>query len=122
MNLRIKYFLTAMILVMILPGFGLLTTSQGDNPLALAQRRKSERSKNAAIEKKIDELLSKMTLEEKIGQMTQINNSEIVTSAQWGAGADLKIDIKVDTAKVGRMLRKYHVGSFLNGIAVSPET
>jgi beta-glucosidase len=80
--------------------------------------RKSERSENASIEKKIDELLSQMTLEEKIGQMTQINNSEIVTNAQWGAGADLSIEIKVDTVKLGKMLRKYHVGSFLNGIAV----
>lgn len=84
--------------------------------------RKSERSDNAAIEKKIDDLLGKMTIEEKIGQMTQINNSEIVTNAQWGAGADLRIEIKADTSKLGNMIRKYHVGSFLNGIAVSPET
>lgn len=89
---------------------------------SLAERRNFERSENAAIEKKIDNLISQMTLEEKVGQMTQINNSEIVTNAQWGAGADLKIEIKADTAKIGQMLRKYHVGSFLNGIAVSPET
>ncbi len=61
-----------------------------------------------------------MTLEEKIGQMTQINNSAIVTSVNWGAGSDLSIEIKVDTAKLGTMLRKYHIGSFLNGIAVPP--
>jgi beta-glucosidase len=84
--------------------------------------RKSERSENSAIESRIDDLLSQMTIEEKIGQMTQINNSVIVTNAQWGAGADLKIEIKADTAKLGTMIRKYHVGSFLNGIAVSPET
>lgn len=84
--------------------------------------RKFERSDNADIEKKIDNLISAMSLEEKIGQMTQINNSEIVTNAQWGAGADLKIEIKVDTAKLATMLRKYHVGSFLNGIAVPAET
>jgi beta-glucosidase len=91
------------------------------NEPSIADRRKFERSDNAAIEKRIDDLLSKMTLEEKIGQMTQINNSEIVTNAQWGSGADLKIEIKIDTAKLGKLLRKYHIGSFLNGIAVSPE-
>jgi beta-glucosidase len=85
-------------------------------------RRQAERSNNATWEKKIDELLSQMTLEEKIGQMTQINNSVIVTSADWGAGTDLKIEIKIDTAKLGNILRKYHIGSFLNGIAVSPQT
>ncbi len=84
--------------------------------------RKFERTDQAEIEKKIDDLIASMTLEEKIGQMTQINNSLIVTNAQWGAGADLKIEIKADTAKIGTMIRKYHVGSFLNGIAVSPET
>ena len=90
--------------------------------LSLADRRSFERSDNAEVEKKIDDLISEMTLEEKVGQMTQINNSAIVTNAQWGSGADLKIEIKVDTAKLGEMLRKYHVGSFLNGIAVSAET
>lgn len=97
--------------------------NSSENPEALVpDLRKSEKSTNPEIEKKIDDLISQMTIEEKIGQMTQINNSEIVTSADWGAGADLKIEIALDTAKLGKMLRKYHVGSFLNGIAVSPQT
>ena len=90
--------------------------------ISIAERRKFERSTNAAIEKKIDDLLSQMTLEEKIGQMTQLNNSAIVTNANWGSGTDLSIEIKVDTAKLGKILRRYHVGSFLNGIAVPAET
>jgi len=88
----------------------------------VAERMAFEKSNDAKMETKIDELLGAMTLEEKIGQMTQINNSVIVTNADWGAGADLKIEIKIDTAKLGKILRKYHVGSFLNGIAVPPET
>jgi beta-glucosidase len=84
--------------------------------------RNIERTDNTAIESKIDDLLSQMTLEEKIGQMTQLNNSVIVTNADWGAGSDLKIEIKLDTAKLGQILREYHVGSFLNGIAVPAET
>ncbi len=96
-------------------------TSESARP-SISDLRKFERSDNGAIEEKINDLLSQMTVEEKIGQMTQINNSEIVTNAQWGAGADLSIEIKVDTAKLGSMIRKYHVGSFLNGIAVPPQT
>jgi beta-glucosidase len=87
-----------------------------------ANLRQSERTDNAAVEDKIDNLLSQMTLEEKIGQMTQLNNSVIATNADWGAGSDLKIEIKLDTAKLGQILRDYHVGSFLNGIAVPAET
>src|SRR5437868_6219725 len=90
--------------------------------ISIAERRKFERSSNAAIEKKIDDLLSQMTLEEKIGQMTQLNNSAIVTNANWGSGTNLSIEIKIDTAKLGKILRKYHVGSFLNGVAVPAET
>lgn len=96
--------------------------SKSDRGTSLADRRNFERSDNAEIENKVDELLSEMTLEEKIGQMTQINNSQIVTNADWGAGAELSIEIKVDTVKLGNMLRKYHVGSFLNGVAVPAET
>jgi beta-glucosidase len=97
--------------------------NSSENPQSIVpDLRKFERSGNADIEKKIDDLIAQMTIEEKIGQMTQINNSLIVTSADWGAGADLKIEIALDTAKLGTMLRKYHVGSFLNGIAVSPQT
>ena len=90
--------------------------------MSIAERRKFERSADEAIEKKIDDLLSQMTVEEKIGQMTQLNNSTIVTNSNWGSGTDLSITIKVDTAKLGKILRKYHVGSFLNGIAVPAET
>ena len=90
--------------------------------VSISDRRSSERSGDTEIEKKVDDLLSQMTLEEKIGQMTQITNAQVVTESQWGAGADLKIVIKADTAKIADMIRKYHVGSFLNGIAVSPET
>jgi beta-glucosidase len=99
-----------------------LPDADEEKSLSVTERRKFERSENKAIEDKIDELLQKMTLEEKIGQMTQINNSAIVTNAAWGAGADLKIEIKIDTAKLGKILRTYHVGSFLNGIAVPPQT
>lgn len=98
------------------------TTGETGQDLSVSSLRRTERTDNTEIESRIDHLLGQMTLEEKIGQMTQINNSAIVTNADWGAGADLSIEIKIDTARLGSILRKYHVGSFLNGIAVPPET
>ncbi|HNV29742.1 MAG TPA: glycoside hydrolase family 3 N-terminal domain-containing protein, partial [Cyclobacteriaceae bacterium] len=99
-----------------------VTDPKENKTLSVAERRTLERSDNNDIEKKIDELLSQMTMEEKIGQMTQLNNSTIVTESNWGAGSDLSITTKVDTAKLRKILREYHVGSFLNGIAEPAET
>jgi beta-glucosidase len=108
---------------LVLLGFRSISSEPSEKEsLSTAERMKFERSDNKVIEDKIDELLRKMTLEEKIGQMTQLNNSQIVTNANWGSGADLSIEIKVDTAKLGKILRQYHVGSFLNGIAVPAPT
>lgn len=118
-----KRLLTALVPFLLLTGCTEKQNSSSDAAgSSVSDLRKAERGDNTEIEKRIDDLLGQMTLEEKIGQMTQINNSEIVTNAQWGAGADLSIEIRVDTAKLGKMLRKYHVGSFLNGIAVPAET
>ena len=55
---------------------------------------------------KIDELLKRMTLEEKVGQMTQLTLGMIVS------GRDQ--DIKVDPAKLDKAIVKYGVGSILN--------
>lgn len=99
-----------------------VTDRKENKPLSIAERRILERSDNNDIEKKLDELLSQMTIEEKIGQMTQLNNSTIVTESNWGAGSDLSITTKVDTAKLRKILREYHVGSILNGIAEPAET
>jgi beta-glucosidase len=96
--------------------------SEPTNALNPQDLRKTERTDNAEVEGKIDDLLSQMTLDEKIGQMTQLNNSVIATNADWAAGSDLKIEISLDTGKLGQILREYHVGSFLNGIAVPTET
>ena len=115
-----KNLFTLLVITVIAIGCTVPDRKENKN-ISIAERRELERSDNKDIENKIDELLSQMTLEEKIGQMTQINNSAIVTEANWGAGSDLSITTKVDTAKLGKILREYHVGSFLNGIAEPPE-
>lgn len=55
-----------------------------------------------AVENKVESVLKKMTLEEKVGQMVQLT-----------AGAFCTDDL-VDTAKVRRLVKEYKIGSFLN--------
>src|SRR5688572_10609576 len=55
---------------------------------------------------KIEALLKRMTLEEKVGQMTQLAIGMIAT------GADQ--NIKIDAAKLDKAIAKYGVGSILN--------
>ena len=55
---------------------------------------------------KIEDLLKKMTLEEKVGQMTQLTIGMIVT------GSDQ--NVKIDPAKLEKAIGKYGVGSILN--------
>lgn len=55
-----------------------------------------------AVENKVERVLKKMTLEEKVGQMIQLT-----------AGAFCTDDL-VDTAKVRHLVKEYKIGSFLN--------
>ena len=56
--------------------------------------------------KQINDLLRKMTLEEKVGQMTQL------TMGMFVSGRDQ--DVRIDEAKLDKAINKYGVGSFLN--------
>ncbi|MEW6281896.1 MAG: glycoside hydrolase family 3 N-terminal domain-containing protein, partial [Candidatus Eremiobacterota bacterium] len=67
----------------------------------------------APVEARVRDLLSRMTLEEKIGQMTQLNYSAYNTS-----GAEDRVDVHPE--KLRRLVREWHVGSLLNGFAIPP--
>jgi beta-glucosidase len=56
--------------------------------------------------KQIEALLAKMTLEEKVGQMTQLTMGMIVSGTNQ--------DVKPDPAKIEKAIVKYGVGSILN--------
>ena len=60
------------------------------------------------IENKVQALLSQMTLEEKVGQMTQIDVS-VVTVPNGQA-----VEQPFDMAKLEQAILGYHVGSILN--------
>ena len=62
-----------------------------------------------AIDQKVHRLLSQMTLEEKVGQMTQLN-VDVVSAGKDGLGEPHMLD----DAKLIDILIDHHVGSILN--------
>src|SRR5689334_19642921 len=69
-------------------------------------QRTTRRAPDRDYTKQIDDLLARMTLEEKVGQMTQLALAMVIT------GKDQ--DAKIDPAKLERAIVKYNVGSILN--------
>jgi len=63
------------------------------------------------IDLKVDDLLSQMTLEEKVGQMTQITLDAIGNGKEVFAS---NIPFAIDTIRLHKALVEYHVGSILN--------
>ena len=63
-------------------------------------------TRDATVAGKVEELLSKMTLEEKVGQMTQLEIGMVTTGKDQA--------IKIDPAKLEKAVVKYGVGSILN--------
>jgi beta-glucosidase len=76
-----------------------VNTSAGSFPAATVK----------AIDKKVDALLKKMTLEEKIGQMTQVT-IDVVSQ-----GSDGRLEPHaLDKAKLEKAILQYHIGSIIN--------
>ncbi len=74
---------------------------------------------NKEIEQKVEALLKKMTLEEKIGQMTQLTIDVV------GKGNNVFhtiIPFQFDEALLDTVIRKYKVGSILNVPGMTPQT
>ena len=65
------------------------------------------------IDQKVDDIISQMTLEEKVGQMTQINLTVIAKGPnKW----ESSFPMEIDDIKANRALVKFKVGSVLNTI------
>ena len=86
----------AKIIVLILPLFFMLVCSV------------SAQETNKEIEGEVRKLLSEMTLEEKVGQMTQVDFSVIALPEELNA------DNPIDLAKLEDAVLTHHVGSILN--------
>lgn len=61
-------------------------------------------------EKRISDLISKMTIEEKVGQMTQLNIDVVCVGEVY----NLQEPHRIDSAKLHKAIVEYHVGSILN--------
>ena len=59
---------------------------------------------------RVESLLQKMTLEEKVGQMTNIGLMAVCKGDFWERGDT----IEIDTAKLKKMLLEHHIGSIQN--------
>ncbi len=66
-----------------------------------------------ATEKKIDDLLAQMTVEEKVGQMTQLTLSALAKDITNPA------DPTIDSKKLAIAIQKYKLGSILNVVATT---
>lgn len=73
--------------------------------LSLAVRSQNTTMSNSTIDNKVKALLSKMSNEEKVGQMTQITVTNFEITGQKGV---------IDAAKLKEGIQKYHIGSILN--------
>lgn len=86
-----------------------------------AEREKAKPAipRDNAIEQKVEEWIGKLTLEEKIGQMTQLTIDVI---SKGDNAYHTIIPYEADPAKLDSVLRKYKVGSILNVPGSTPQT
>jgi len=82
--------------------------------LSLFERIAHERTDDEVMEDFIDSLLLRMTLVEKVGQMTQLNETffGIEEDNEVEAGGQAGV---IDLAKLANTIQQYQVGSFLTG-------
>jgi beta-glucosidase len=73
----------------------------------------SEAERTKFTREPIEELLSRMSLAEKVGQMTQLDITLINPSG-------VQKDVRLDAQKARTLITTHHIGSFLNGEAVPP--
>jgi beta-glucosidase len=88
--------------------FGLLTILLFAFVSAVAQ---SNSSQNQLNNHRVNDLLSRMTLEEKIGQMTQVTLDAVITTDNNKATTEPHL---ISDQKLREAILKYHVGSLLN--------
>lgn len=85
-----------------------------DQPMSVSQRIDWERTDNLEMESFIDDLLAKMSVVEKIGQMTQVNESFFAVDQEQTEATGGMANL-IDSAMLAETIRDYQIGSFLTG-------
>ena len=70
--------------------------------------------RNEQIEQKIEALLKKMTLEEKVGQMTELTIDMLQKHSNSPQDIESANEFQLDEEKLATLIGKHKVGSFLN--------
>lgn len=78
-----------------------------------AQTVEPYQNPDVPVPERVENLLSLMTLQEKIGQMTQLNITLINTTGE-------QRDVELVESKARKYILEHHTGSFLNGESVPP--
>ena len=84
--------------------------------ISCSNENDSLKNENVEIEKRIDGIISKMSLEEKVGQMTQITLDVILDSGK----VDSNKELVINQNKLDLAIKKYKVGSILNSPSNTP--
>lgn len=116
MTQRLIFSPAALLLLGMSVGMGLLSTGSHAQT-----RAKALPYQNAALTpaQRAQDLLARMTLEEKIGQMTQIATTEI-NSVTNPKNKNDKFKPYLDPEKARKLIKEHHIGSFLAAFAVTP--
>ena len=88
--------------------------SDGPRDLSIFERIAHERTDDDVMEDFIDSLLLRMSLVDKVGQMTQINESFFSVEDASGDATGTQ-SITIDTAKLKTVIQTYQIGSILQG-------
>ncbi len=84
--------------------------------ISCSSENDSLKNENVEIEERIDGIISKMSLEEKVGQMTQITLDVILDSGK----VDSNKELVINQNKLDLAIKKYKVGSILNSPSNTP--
>ncbi|MCH8557507.1 MAG: glycoside hydrolase family 3 C-terminal domain-containing protein [Balneolia bacterium] len=106
MTISLSHFIPVFILVTALLFAACSQPQDDDSPLYL--------DPNASIDDRVEDLLSRMTIEEKVGQMNQLDISVISQD-------DAETMVEIDLDKAREFILEHNTGSFINGEAVPPQ-
>ncbi|MGK7393190.1 MAG: glycoside hydrolase family 3 N-terminal domain-containing protein [Candidatus Cyclobacteriaceae bacterium M3_2C_046] len=109
-----KYIQKVLLLSIFVLALGCVRDKIEEKPITVSDRIEMERTDDVQMESFIDGLLDKMSLVDKVGQMTQVNEAFFAvnqdqTEATGGMAA------LIDSAKLANTIEEYQIGSFLTG-------